>query len=409
MRSSWRLPLSRLLRSSLIPARLPKRRHCFVSATRLSQTLVLVTALFAFLFLPIASPAQEWSWSSEQIDLGGSDGSLVIDADNNLHLAYYKADGGQLMYGFRSSVSGRWFTMTLDRGLGGFSSQIAVDSAQNPHICYAPRVLKYAHFDGKQWQAQEIDKGGGLVSYTCSIKIDSNNRPHISWYVESGVFLRYAELKDGAWFARTLDQQGLPGKWNSLALDAGGNPHIAYIEFPLGQLRYTAFDGKIWTRTVVDAPGAKPGDLYTRGFGASLIFDKSGAALVVYYDLESLKLARYSDGKWTVSTIEQLPSFGDWAWKQFRTSTALDSKGNLHIVFESKKGLEHLWWDGNEWRSRMLVVPVGVTFFDSTMGMDRKDNIYIAYKDATDGTLKLFVGRPQQSTSAARVPGSAAP
>ncbi|HTP67879.1 MAG TPA: hypothetical protein VMJ35_03165 [Dongiaceae bacterium] len=380
--------------------------NCRYRRALLTRILSSAASLLCAVIFSQPSRAQEWTWSSEQIDLGASDGSLAIDADSNLHLAYYKPDGGQLMYGFRSATSGKWFTMSLDHGLGGFSSQIALDSNQNPHICYAPRVLKYAHFDGKQWQTQEIDKGGGLVSYTCSIKMDSKNRPHISWYVESGVFLRYAELKDGAWLARTLDQQGLPGKWNSLALDSEGNPHIAYIEFPLGQLRYTAFDGKLWTRNIVDAPGAKPGDLYLRGFGASLIFNRDGEALAVYYDLESLKLARLSEGKWTVSTIEQLPNFGDWAWKQFRTSTALDSKGNLHIVFESKKGLEHLWWDGAEWRSRMLIVPVGVTFFDSSMVMDKSDNIYIAYKDATEGTLKLFIGKSQAAADASRAAAS---
>jgi hypothetical protein len=382
---------------------MPRRASFFCLGILFHYSVVVLLALTGV--FPIGASAQSWTWAAEPIDVGGSESSMTIDADRNLHLSYYKQEGGQLMYGFRPAGSSQWFTMNLDRGLGGFSSQIAVDSHLNPHICYAPRILKYAHFDGKQWQIQEIDKGGGLVSYTCSIKIDKEDRPRISWYVESGVFLRYAELKEGTWFARTLDFEGLPGKWNSLALDASGNPHIAYIDFPQGQLRYTDFDGKSWNRTIVDAPGRKQGDVFMRGFGASLIFDRSGAPNAVYYDLESLKLARYSDAKWNISTVEPLPNFGAWAWKQFRTSTALDSKGNLHIVFESRKGLEHVWWDGNEWKSRMLIVPVGVTFFDSTMCMDKDDNIYIAYKDSTDGTLKLLVGKyaPAASTTDAAV------
>lgn len=353
--------------------------------------------LIALAALPLSARAQTWTWTTEQIDIAGSETSLTADQDGNLHLSYYRVDGGQLMYAFRSADAARWFTTSLDRALGEFESQVAVDSQGNPHICYSPRTLKYAHFNGKRWIVQDVDKGTGLASYTCSIKLTANDLPRISWYVENGVFLRYAELKDGVWMARTLDNEGLPGKWNSLALDAQGNPHIAYIDFPQGQLRYTAYDGQGWSRLILDAPGKTLDDVAMRGFGASLVIDAHGDPLIAYYDTESLRLARFVDGQWKKEVVQKLPSFGQWAWKQFRSTLALDSKGNPHIGFESLRGLEHTWWDGRRWRSQLLISPVGITYFDSSMTIDKYDNIYISYKDSGDGTLRLLVGRAAAS------------
>jgi hypothetical protein len=363
---------------------------------------LLLLALVNLALLPFASRAQSYSWSIEPIDDAGGDTSITVDKDGNLHVAYYHADGGELRYAFRSSNDPHWYKMTLDHSLGIFSTQIATDSSGDPHICYSPRALKYAHFDGKKWSIQEVDKNGGLISYTCSIKIDTQDAPHIVWYVESGVFLRYADLKDGAWMAHTLDYEGLPGKWNSLALDDKGYAHIAYIDFPAGQLRYVAYDGKAWARTIIDGPGTPPNELAERGFGVSLIFDTNKVPWISYYDEQSLKLARFIDNKWQREIVEALPSFGHWAWKNFRSSIVFDSKGTPHIGFESLRGLEHAWWDGKTWQIQLLLKTRGDGFFDNCMTIDKNDNLFISYKDPGDGSVKLLVGRPEQSQQAAK-------
>jgi len=145
--------------------------------------------------------------------------SLAVDADGNLHVSYYYPVEGQLKYGFRPAKSARWFTMGLDKGFGEFSTRITVDPKGNPHICYSPNILKYASFDGRRWTVQQIDPGGGLVSYFCSLRIGPDGAPQVSWYVESGTYIRYAALKNGAWIAQTADAENKPGKWNSMVLD----------------------------------------------------------------------------------------------------------------------------------------------------------------------------------------------
>jgi len=71
----------------------------------------------------------------------------------------------------------------------------------------------------------------------------------------------------------------------------------------------------------------------------------------------------------------------------------LDSAGAIHIVFESLKGLEHIWWDGSQWRSQLLLSSLGATFFDNSMTIDKNDDLFVSYEDPVDGSLKVLVGK----------------
>jgi hypothetical protein len=363
--------------------------------------------LLSIVVLCSCSPlhGQTWKWSSDVIEsLGGEASSLALDQDGNLHATYRVAEGGQLRYAFRPAGSSKWFKMTLQQGVGGFSTNITVDADGNPYICYTPYALKYAHFNGHQWLTQEIDPGSGLVGFECSIRVSKDGRPMIVWYLPDGGF-RYATLRDGVWLATGLDGNGgdYAGKWNSMSLDANDNPHIAYSDFPGEQLRYARYDGKAWIRSVLDLPDKGPGG--PRGMGASIVLDRDDNPWISYYDEQSLRVAHYTNGKWEKQTVEQLPPFGvNWGWREFRSDIVLDHNGNPHIVFESHQGLEHAWWDGTQWRNQRILAPSSiVSYFDNSMVIDKKDVLYVTYKDASDGALKLATGRltgTAQATSA---------
>ena len=281
--------------------------------------------------------------------------------------------------------------MTVDKDQGQFSTNIGVDAQGNPHICYTPYVLKYAHFDNKKWFSQMIDQGNGSrVEYECSVRVTRDGKPMLAWYWPDGGF-RYAVLGNGVWIATGLD--GSPndyaGKWNSMVLDANGNPQIAYSDFPGGQLRYARYDGKAWIHSVLHSVNDDPGG--PKGMGASIVLDAQGNPWISYYDEQSLRAMHYNNGKWTKQTVEKIPPFGNWGWKQFRSDIALDHNGNPHIVFESLQGLEHAWWDGKDWHSQIVLASSSI--FDNTMVMDDKDSLYVVYKDPSDGSLKLATGR----------------
>jgi hypothetical protein len=363
-----------------------------------------LVSLMLLLCLPSTLFAQTWNWTTELIDNAGSDSSVVADSEGNLHVSYYFPVEGQLKYAFRQGNGTQWFKMSLDRGYGEFFTRITADSKGNPYICYSPNILKFAHFDGHRWAVQQIDPGGGLTSYTCSVKIGRDGAPRVSWYVESGTFLRYATLKDGVWAAQTADVDNKPGKWNSLVLDDKGYPHLSYVTIFKWQLRYSYFDGKGWIRTIVDSPELHPPDMQ-RGMGNSLAFDTHGNPMISYYDVQSLKLAHYIDGKWKIETVEQYPSSGEMGgWKSYRSTLLLDSKGNAHIGFSTPRGVEHAWWDGNGWSTQLVLRSVGYSAFDCSMSIDASDSLYISYTDPADQSLRLAVGRLSESGPATPAP-----
>ena len=363
----------------------------------------LLFVVFAgLLSLAPAAKAQTWNWTTEDIDLEGYGTSIVADQVGNLHASYYFATGGLVKYAFRAAGSSKWYKMAIEEKLGVLDTKITLDAANNPSICYTPRIMKYASWNGRKWTKQEVDPGTGLISYICSIEVSPDGKPMMSWYLESGTYFRFAILQDGVWVARSIEGgDGLPGKWNSMALDSKGHPRLAYSHFPLGHLKYASFDGQRWTISMVDAADNRPGGSGQRGMGNSLVLDARGNPLISYYTEQSIKFAKYVNGQWKNEVVEELPPFGKWSWKNFRSSLVLDSEGNPHIGFESLRGLEHAWWDGKQWHTQMLVPCVGISFFENAMTIDKNDTLYVTYRDPADGTLKIATGR---SASVAHTP-----
>jgi len=367
-----------------------------------------IIPLFVFPFLllfPLSTWAQTWKWTIEDVDTDAEQTSIVADHEGNLHLAYAVAAGfGELRYAFRSAANSRWYKMTLDHNLGVLSTGIALDSKGNPSICYTPRNMKYAHWDGQKWSLQEVDPGSGLIAYYCSIEFTRDDRPQLSWYLESVFVLRHAILEDGAWKARSVEAGTESGKWNSMALDRNDLPHLAYNSFKGGELKYAYFDGKDWIRKVLDSPLDHPNE-GLRGLGVSLVLDAKGNPRISYYDLHSLKYIRFDGTKWVTQVIEQLPPFTEWGWKNFRSTQLLDQNGNPHICYESHLGLKHAWLDGTRWRTQLIKGPAGNQVFESWMAVDHYDNFYISFKDPSDGSLKVAIGKPattQQTVSSER-------
>jgi hypothetical protein len=352
--------------------------------------------LFATLSVMLAfcagACAQTWNWTVEDVGAGESNPqqtSIIADKDGNLHLSYNSQ--GTLQYAFRSAADSRWYRMTLDSQIGSLSTTIALDSKGNPGICYTPGKLKYAHWDGQKWNVQQVDPGSGLIAYHCSIRYTVDDRPEISWYLESSFVLRYASLEDGVWKVRTVEAGTESGKWNSLFIDQNGLPHIAYSSFKLGELKYAYFNGKDWIRAALDTPDYNGGP---HGLGPSLILDAGGNPRISYQDLYSLKYMHFDGNKWVKEVIENLPPMLQYGWRTFCSAQVLDHTANPHISYESYLGLKHAWWNGGKWHTQLIKAPAGLWFFESSMTIDKNDNLYISFKDPADGALKVAVGKP---------------
>jgi hypothetical protein len=334
--------------------------------------------------------------------------SVAADNDGNIHLSYQSK--GVVKYAFRPAHQSRWFTMDL-AGTEGYSNaptHLALDPKGNPHVCYTPGVLKYASFDGKRWNIQQIDPGSGLIEYNCWVAIAPDGTPHVTWYQygnpTGGYYLhvKHAVLQNGTWMARTVDFEGQTGKWNSIAVDAQGVPHMSYDSFLKGALKSAVFDGQEWKVTLVE-DREMGGDAYNRGMGNCIIVNRDGFAQISYEYDDTLRYAWQTGSSWKTETIDHITTTG--SWMGFRTRQALDPEGNPHVVYEDGGSVKQAVWDKSHWQIQVISSPGIEKQRFSDIAIDHDGTIFIAYKDAVDGSVKIAVGRPQtQSASDAKKP-----
>lgn len=128
------------------------------------------------------------------------DVSLAIDSNGNPHLSF-RTTGDDLNIGSpqysaglayaHKNSSGDWVVEGVDSGeQNGWHSSIAIDSQGHVHISYSDKtglgpggddmgVLKYAYYNGSQWQKYTLDNQG-VLWYT-SMALDSHDVAHIAY------------------------------------------------------------------------------------------------------------------------------------------------------------------------------------------------------------------------------------
>jgi hypothetical protein len=243
-------------------------------------------------------------WSRETAETAAGRGlhtTLAIDPEGRSHLAYYGAPGAEAQLWYASDATGSWRSepigpATLDPALSRAS--IAIDAA-GIHVAYhdaAARQLRFSSRVGPgQWETVTVDAtqdSGGFASLVLE-----GGRAHVAYVRAAGgdVDLYYAvrprvgvpfaapELVDGedsagdfvtiratldgtlvlAYRNRTrlallaasrpagdplpfttvtVEDDGAPGAFAALALDAEGRAHVSHFDTTTSDLRYTMFD-----------------------------------------------------------------------------------------------------------------------------------------------------------------------
>lgn len=362
----------------------------------------------AFASSSFAEAKTSWKWVIENVDTSGRFTSLAVDAEGNVHLAYaFGNEGYDLKYAFRAAANARWFNMPLEKEYSNYATNIAVDHNGNPHICFTPREMKYASWDGKAWHIQLVDPRKGTVEYNCSVAFSADNTPNLTWYQTRSAgnqgynHIKYATLREGVWLVRTIDFDRECGKWNSLVVDPEGRPHMAYSVFPPGDLKYGVFDGKDWQFTLVDSPG-RGSTRSATGMGVSLALNDQNTYFMSFYespgysaetrDAGSLKVARLVNNKWNIETVDQI--FKGSGWAEYITALEFDKHGLPHVSYEDGGALKHAYWDGQRWHVQLLVGAAGETTIYSSMKIAADDTIYISFRDPIDASLRVAVGHP---------------
>ena len=375
-----------------------------------ARVSVSILALAAALSLSAAE------WRVDTVDSAGAGmySSMKADTAGNLHLAYIpEIDGHPLMYGFWDHKLQKWFTMRV-AGVASFCT-LALDSKQHPHISYADHgtglgaKLRHAWWDGEKWQVIPITiQAGAVVAYYTSIALDKNDNPLFSYYdyADPGnnfrLRMRAVFWKGNYWEANTVDAQGGSGKFNSIAVDSKGVPHLAYanVKFESSSLRYAVWNGQTWnTEYLEGAPGVP--FLTT---SVAMLLDNKDIPHIAYSALGkgAVKYATQVNGKWRFEVVGGIrkEALGD------RNGIALDPQGNPWIsYFDAGSGVFAVCHRKNgKWVDEALDQNyAGAT---SSIVIDR-GTVYVSYADELGKCLKV-ASRPLDEAPTPAQPNTAA-
>lgn len=185
------------------------------------------------------------------------------------------------------------------------------------------------------------------------------------------------------WQVNTVDDDGAKP---SLALDADGLPHIAYIlEAMPGFVKYAVPSADGWAiDTVSTGYLYGPLDIQVSNEGTPQISWHS-------HDEEDAAYAILVDGQWRVQFIDH-PGHDGWD-----NNLAIDSQGRPHVVsidpvqFGSQSGVEYATLDGDSWSVEEVGSGPLPYEFGSFIALDSQDRPHVVWFDDDGQDLKYAV------------------
>jgi len=192
----------------------------------------------------------EGSWAANDNITGSATastshfGELRLDGDNGAHVGFINTNFYRARYGTQNWSTGGWDfeeVSTLDI-IGGVSFDL--DSNYGAHLVYGTLLtdeIRYAQRTGvNSWSLETIASNTGAFK-EMSLKLDSNNRPHVAWSSAGTGQVHYTWFDGAQWSTQVLDDVGSTGGVPCLALDDADAPHIAYYDADTGSLKYAAW------------------------------------------------------------------------------------------------------------------------------------------------------------------------
>ncbi len=270
--------------------------------------------------------------------------SMAIDSSDGLHVAYYYTNGVyDLRYAYKASGSSTWTIETVDStGTVGLYNSIATDTNDKAHILYVDNTnsdIKYAtNAPSGTWNTEVVDSTG--VASSTSIILDGSNNVYIAY--QQGNMLYYVTGTAGSWSSRASADSGIVFRNISMKLDSGNKAHISYYNSVGSELKHATNATGAWVDEVVPSAGIGSDGGYT-----SLAIDSSNNLFISYHkDYTSsglstaCKVAYYVGGSWS---IKEIKSGSEDANIGMYSSIALDSSGKMHVSFEEGNGSD-LWY-----------------------------------------------------------------
>ncbi len=317
---------------------------------------------------------------------------LEVEADGTIHVAY-RDDGDEDMEYAQRSPADVWTLETVDAAddAGSFAT-LALASDGTPHVAYYRNFffftdaweLRHAARSGGSWSVQTAHSGLGFGAFA-SLALDPSDQAMIAFRdfvtVEEARFTRWNGF---TWSDELLANSGTPGVGISVAVDATGQPHVAYVVDSTGTLVHRSHDGSSWSLVssgIVDASGVL-GE-------KTCVAVHNGTVHLLYSDTTGLRHAWGTPGAWSNELIDGGLIEGD------SPSLVLDGSGVPHISYIEDWTLRWGFKDGATWQTEAIDPDFeGVPQLSTAIALDSSGNPQLVcrmYDDVagTGGLLHL--------------------
>jgi hypothetical protein len=291
------------------------------------------------------------------------------------------------------AAAAKWEVGTVEPLQGGQYSSIRVDRYGNAHVStFSPNThsLWYGFWDSgaKRWFGTQVDGCSGWTS----LALDSQQRPHIS-YLEWGTGrLKYAHWDGKTWQKQPVMIQAQVVSYStSIALDAQDRPRISlYEEFGLGlvktRLRFVSWNGEYWELRTVDSDEGS-------GKFNCLALNSAGLPRIAYgnvaYQNASLRFAQWNGRGWEVEILE---GEGQPGTSMYSVALVVDAADVPHITYTDYKNrlVKYAVKRNGKWHME-VVDSLAIAGYPDRNGLalDNDGNVYISYDDAGNGLLKM--------------------
>ena len=290
-------------------------------------------------------------------------------------------------------------------GVTGATS-LALDVSGRPVVAYHDATngqLKLVHCNDRNCSGGDESRAAvdsdGDVGSDASLALDAAGNPVVAYYDATNGHLRIAHCNDpncsgGNESVVAVDRSGTAGVFTSLELDGAGNPVVSYHDFGNFDLKLVHCNdpncaGDDESIVTVDSSG----DL---GSDTSLVLDATGNPVVSYHDFGNLdlKLVHCNDpycsgGGESIETVDNDGSVGMF------TSLALDATGDPVVSYydATNHDLELVHCNDRNCsgadESVVALDRAGNVGWYTSLDLDAAGDPVVSYHDATNGDLKV--------------------
>jgi len=320
---------------------------------------------------------------------------ICVDSMGNIHVIFYTIGDfgmGQLCY---KIIGSNLFVVDSGPESAGdltFIPGLAmdVDSHDYVHVVYGKgewksgraQELRYAFFNGSIWENQIVST---LLTRDPSIKLDSDDKPHLSYLVTpllddySSSSLYYAYFDDLVWHMQIVESDSYI--WSQqMVLDLSNKPQIAYIAGPnssIPTLKYARFNGTSWEIETVDDEDV--------GCYVSITLDSEDNPHISYGN-HTLKHAYFDGITWHISQISEMSQASIE-----ENVIALDSEGKPHIFYTymlsttnylEPNNASYAFYTGTSWIVNRIPAENDsyLPMRGLSLALDSKNTAHLAYK-----------------------------